>query len=225
LGAHTHQKNTPPHPSHKHASFPNQKKQNTQKPKIWSAQTRFDCGPSKRPPPGALSPTDVVERVRELARKLVVVPGADALSLEAQRNATVTFMALLRASLASKRVLGEYGLSREAFEWLVGEVEARFNQALANPGEAIGPLAAQSIGEPTTQMTLNTFHFAGVSAKNVTLGVPRLTEIINLAKNIKTPSLSVFLTGDAARDKDLAKVWLCFVLLVFARLLLSLLLL
>lgn len=44
---------------------------------------------------------------------------------------------------------------------------------------------------PRAQMTLNTFHFAGVSAKNVTLGVPRLTEIINLAKNIKTPSLTV----------------------------------
>ena len=65
----------------------------------------------------------------------------------------------------------------------------------------IGTVAAQSIGEPTTQMTLNTFHFAGVSAKNVTLGVPRLTEIINIAKNIKTPSLSVYLVGEAARDR------------------------
>ena len=75
-------------------------------------------------------------------------------------------------------------------------------QALAFPGEMIGTVAAQSIGEPTTQMTLNTFHFAGVSAKNVTLGVPRLTEIINIAKNIKTPSLSVYLTGEAARDRE-----------------------
>ena len=66
----------------------------------------------------------------------------------------------------------------------------------------IGTVAAQSIGEPTTQMTLNTFHFAGVSAKNVTLGVPRLTEIINIAKNIKTPSLSVYLVGEAARDRE-----------------------
>ena len=66
----------------------------------------------------------------------------------------------------------------------------------------IGTVAAQSIGEPTTQMTLNTFHFAGVSAKNVTLGVPRLTEIINVAKNIKTPSLSVYLVGEAARDRE-----------------------
>jgi DNA-directed RNA polymerase II subunit RPB1 len=50
-------------------------------------------------------------------------------------------------------------------------------------------------------MTLNTFHFAGVSAKNVTLGVPRLTEIINLAKNIKTPSLTVYLTKEYSSDR------------------------
>ena len=54
---------------------------------------------------------------------------------------------------------------------------ALFVQAIASPGEMIGTVAAQSIGEPTTQMTLNTFHFAGVSAKNVTLGVPRLVEV------------------------------------------------
>jgi len=72
-------------------------------------------------------------------------------------------------------------------------------------GECIGSIAAQSLGEPTTQMTLNTFHLAGVSAKNVTLGVPRLVEIINLAKNIKTPSLSVYLVDENARDKDAAK--------------------
>ena len=63
---------------------------------------------------------------------------------------------------------------------------------MAFPGEMVGTVAAQSIGEPTTQMTLNTFHYAGVSAKNVTLGVPRLTEIMNIAKNIKTPSLEVW---------------------------------
>jgi len=54
-------------------------------------------------------------------------------------------------------------------------------------GDSIGAVAAQSIGEPATQMTLNTFHFAGVSSKNVTLGVPRLKEILNLSKAIKTP--------------------------------------
>lgn len=48
----------------------------------------------------------------------------------------------------------------------------------AQPGEMVGALAAQSLGEPATQMTLNTFHFAGVSSKNVTLGVPRLKVIV-----------------------------------------------
>jgi len=66
-------------------------------------------------------------------------------------------------------------------------------QAIVQPGEMVGALAAQSLGEPATQMTLNTFHYAGVSAKNVTLGVPRLKEIINVSKKPKTPSLTVFL--------------------------------
>ena len=70
----------------------------------------------------------------------------------------------------------------------------------------VGALAAQSLGEPATQMTLNTFHYAGVSAKNVTLGVPRLKEIINISKKPKTPSLTVFLLGRAAKDAEKAKV-------------------
>ena len=59
----------------------------------------------------------------------------------------------------------------------------------------VGSIAAQSIGEPATQMTLNTFHLAGVSAANVTLGVPRLKEVINVAKNLKTPSMMIYLKG------------------------------
>lgn len=79
----------------------------------------------------------------------------------------------------------------------------------AVPGEMVGALAAQSLGEPATQMTLNTFHFAGVSSKNVTLGVPRLKEIINISKRPKAPSLTVFLVGAAARDAEKAKNVLC----------------
>lgn len=73
----------------------------------------------------------------------------------------------------------------------------------------MGALAAQSLGEPATQMTLNTFHFAGVSSKNVTLGVPRLKEIINISKKPKAPSLTVFLVGASARDAEKAKNVLC----------------
>lgn len=69
-----------------------------------------------------------------------------------------------------------------------------------------GVLAAQSIGEPATQMTLNTFHYAGVSAKNVTLGVPRLKEIINVAKTPKTPGLTVYLQEEVSGDKNVAEL-------------------
>jgi DNA-directed RNA polymerase II subunit RPB1 len=69
----------------------------------------------------------------------------------------------------------------------------------------VGRSVDQSIGEPATQMTLNTFHYAGVASKNVTLGVPRLKEIINVASNITTPSLSVCLTSDRAVDDEQAK--------------------
>lgn len=57
-------------------------------------------------------------------------------------------------------------------------------------GSTVGAVGAQSIGEPGTQMTLKTFHFAGVASMNVTLGVPRIKEIINAAKNISTPIIS-----------------------------------
>jgi DNA-directed RNA polymerase II subunit RPB1 len=77
--------------------------------------------------------------------------------------------------------------------------------SIVAPGEMVGTIAAQSIGEPATQMTLNTFHYAGVSSKNVTLGVPRLKEIINVAKNIKTPRLEVWLDAERSRNIELAK--------------------
>ena len=159
--------------------------------------------------PSDLSPLKVIQEVEELAGRLVIVPGEDRLSVEANNNATLLFRAMLRSTLCTKRIANEYRLSVESFEWLLGEIEARFKQSQVHPGEMVGALAAQSLGEPATQMTLNTFHYAGVSAKNVTLGVPRLKEIINVSKKPKTPSLTVFLTGAAARDAEKAKDVLC----------------
>jgi DNA-directed RNA polymerase III subunit RPC1 len=64
------------------------------------------------------------------------------------------------------------------------------------PGEAVGAIGAQSISEPGTQMTLKTFHFSGISSMNVTLGVPRLKEIINASKFISTPIITAMLEQD-----------------------------
>ena len=66
----------------------------------------------------------------------------------------------------------------------------KYSRSLSNPGEAVGILAAQSLGEPSTQMTLNTFHLAGRGDVNVTMGIPRLRELLMFAKkDIETPSM------------------------------------
>ncbi|KAM7540246.1 hypothetical protein Aperf_G00000031103 [Anoplocephala perfoliata] len=152
-----------------------------------------------------LHPRIVVEQVRDLCNHLVVVPGDDKLSKEANFNAVLLMSCLIRSMLCAKKVIQEYRLSNDALEWVLGEIRTRFQQALIHPGEMVGALAAESLGEPATQMTLNTFHYAGVSAKNVTLGVPRLKEIINVSKRPKTPSMTIFLTGRASKDAEHAK--------------------
>ncbi|TQD85770.1 hypothetical protein C1H46_028686 [Malus baccata] len=169
---------------------------------IWNAQKTFKIDFRKT---SDMHPMQIVDAIDKLTERLKVVPGDDLLSVEAQKNATLFFNILLRSTFASKRVLDEYRLTQEAFDWITGEIESRFRQSIVAPGEMIGIVAAQSIGEPATQMTLNTFHYAGVSAKNVTLGVPRLKEIINVAKKIKTPSLSVYLKPEVSKTKERAK--------------------
>lgn len=90
-------------------------------------------------------------------------------------------------------------LSKSKFEALM---HLKYLHSLVEPGEAVGLLAAQSIGEPSTQMTLNTFHFAGYGAANVTLGIPRLREIImTAARVIKTPTMLLPLREDVSAER------------------------
>lgn len=153
-----------------------------------------------------LHPGEVIPQVQDLLERLIVVRGDDDLSKEGQHNATLLFKAQLRSRLAFKRLVTESSLNKLAFQHVIGEIESRFCRATVNPGEMVGVLAAQSIGEPATQMTLNTFHFAGVSSKNVTLGVPRLKEILNVARNIKTPSMTVYQEQGKTGNKESAKL-------------------
>ncbi|MEM2726828.1 MAG: DNA-directed RNA polymerase subunit A'' [Archaeoglobaceae archaeon] len=76
---------------------------------------------------------------------------------------------------------------------------------LIEPGEAVGIVAAQSIGEPGTQMTMRTFHYAGVAELNVTLGLPRLIEILDVRKNPSTPMMMIYLEKDIAKDREKAR--------------------
>ncbi len=85
-------------------------------------------------------------------------------------------------------------------------VTAEYRQSLADPGECVGLVGAESIGEPGTQMTLNTFHFAGVSEMNVTTGLPRLIEILDARKTIQSPMMEVYLKSPFNKGEGIRKV-------------------
>jgi DNA-directed RNA polymerase II subunit RPB1 len=94
--------------------------------------------------------------------------------------------------LSPKELLVFRKFNRKTIILLLETIIHNYKKAVVHPGEMVGMIAAQSIGEPTTQMTLNTFHFAGVASKsNVTRGVPRIEEILSLSENPKNPSLTI----------------------------------
>ena len=96
--------------------------------------------------------------------------------------------------LTPKDLLVTKRFHRKALVLLLETIVLKYKQAIVHPGEMVGVIAGQSIGEPTTQLTLNTFHLSGVASKsNVTRGVPRIEEILRLTKNPKNPSLTVHL--------------------------------
>jgi DNA-directed RNA polymerase subunit A" len=85
-------------------------------------------------------------------------------------------------------------------------VHQEFVNAKIEPGEAVGLISAESIGEPGTQMTLNTFHFAGVAEMNVTMGLPRIIEILDGRKSITTPMMEIFLKAPYSQGKDIREI-------------------
>eukprot|EP00927_Polykrikos_kofoidii_P017508 TRINITY_DN1798_c0_g1_i1.p1 TRINITY_DN1798_c0_g1~~TRINITY_DN1798_c0_g1_i1.p1 ORF type:complete len:1921 (+),score=363.59 TRINITY_DN1798_c0_g1_i1:90-5765(+) len=154
------------------------------------------------------TPMEIAEKVRKMLSQLEItraIADGDTIGREVEDNAKIVLNAHLRGHLASKKLLQQERLSKASLDWLLGEVKQRFMRSCVDAGEVIGVVAAQSVGEPATQMTLNTFHFAGVGAKNVTLGVPRLKELINVAASCKTPSLGVYLSGDLGKNQERAK--------------------
>ena len=144
-----------------------------------------------------LNPLIVLQKVKELKKELEIIKGNDKISMEGQECALTLFNKVLNYSLSTKNIIIKHRLNKKAFDFVCGEIKSKFEQAIVRPGEMVGSIAAQSIGEPATQMTLNTFHLAGVSSANVTLGVPRLKEVINIAKKLNTPSMSIYL-----KEKD-----------------------
>ncbi|MGN1186296.1 MAG: DNA-directed RNA polymerase subunit A'' [Methanobrevibacter wolinii] len=98
----------------------------------------------------------------------------------------------------------KHDLTDDELSKVIDKVQEAYERSFIQAGEAVGTVAAQSVGEPGTQMTMRTFHFAGVSELNVTLGLPRLIEIVDARKKIATPTMDIYLSGEIADGKDLA---------------------
>jgi len=108
-------------------------------------------------------------------------------------------------NLTPRDLLIKKRFHRKALILLLETVHLKYKQAIVHPGEMVGVIAGQSIGEPTTQLTLNTFHLSGVASKsNVTRGVPRIEEILRLTKNPKNPSATIFLKEQDQNSQDKA---------------------
>lgn len=93
-------------------------------------------------------------------------------------------------------------LEEEQLEYLLNKVYINYNNAVVEASEPVGTIAAQSIGEPGTQMTLRTFHYAGVEEFSVTQGLPRLIEIVDARRFPSTPNMTIYLTDEYRDEED-----------------------
>ena len=96
-------------------------------------------------------------------------------------------------------------LTDDELRKLIIKLKQAYDRAYVEAGEAVGTVAAQSVGEPGTQMTMRTFHYAGVTELNVTLGLPRLIEIVDAREKIKTPTMDIYFTEDKRDDEEFVR--------------------
>jgi DNA-directed RNA polymerase II subunit RPB1 len=141
-----------------------------------------------------ISPIEIIERNEDLKNKLYI--------REEFKNNKIMHI-LIDIHLSPKILINDFRIIRTQYDELLETITKQFYKSRISPGEMVGAIAAQSIGEPATQMTLNTFHFAGVSAKsNVTRGIPRLRELLHITKNLKSPSIKIILKEKYENDRQ-----------------------
>ncbi len=111
----------------------------------------------------------------------------------------------LYESLGPKKSIFVHKFSKEQLEEIADEIIKSFNKSIVEPGEMVGIIAAQSLGEPVTQLMLNAFHSSGVGGKGGTnIGVDRIKEVFSLSKNPKEPSMIIYLDKEHRNKKDFA---------------------
>jgi DNA-directed RNA polymerase II subunit RPB1 len=145
------------------------------------------------------------DQVKTNLTPLRVLAGIEAVLDKTQRFHKM-WAALLRYTMSPLKMIVKERFTESAFDTLCEVLVTKNWQAWVQPGEQVGIIAAQSIGEPSTQMTLNTFHLAGVASKsNVTRGVPRLKELLKVTQNPKAVSLTIPLKKEYQNSKAKAR--------------------
>lgn len=136
-----------------------------------------------------IDPAYIITQLKNLRERLVIDP-----SKKMNYVSTIILNSLMATNLSSKVLIQDYKFNKIAFDHLIENIYITFLKSLIHPGENVGIIAAQSLGEPTTQMALNTFHFTGQGSKaNISRGTPRLRELMSLTHNPKTPSMTIHL--------------------------------
>ncbi len=105
-----------------------------------------------------------------------------------------------------EEVVKEKRLNKDQRKKLEDEVKRYYQNSRVEPGEVIGIIAAQSISEPATQMTMRTYHFAGSAGVKVTYGLPRLIEIFDAKREPETPVMTIFLKREFNNKDDAKRV-------------------
>lgn len=114
--------------------------------------------------------------------------------------------------LLNKKILSDIkkhlpeGLTKSQLKHIFDRTVVEYEESRVEPGESVGVISAESIGEPGTQMTLNTFHFAGVAEMNVTTGLPRIIEILDGRKTLSTPMMEIYLKSPYSEGKDIKRI-------------------
>ena len=135
-----------------------------------------------------ITPNDAMEMISDAYRQLENIHYAPP---------TLLFKVMYYYYLSPKELLLIKRFNRSALTILLNMIILQYKKSIVAPGEMVGMVSAQSIGEPTTQLTLNTFHSAGIASKsNATRGVPRIEEILSLSENPKNPSITVYFKKD-----------------------------
>jgi DNA-directed RNA polymerase II subunit RPB1 len=136
-----------------------------------------------------LTPGDIIKKIDELLDNLIVSNNTSINKL-----CTINFKSLVLNRMNSKKLLFDYNINSKTLDLLLNNIKLKFNNALLSPGESIGIIAAQSIGEPTTQLTLDTFHTVGMTDKKpVVNAVQRIKEVIGLLRDPPSSSNTIYI--------------------------------